>query len=74
MREPWLNLNGRWRFALGPNDVGGKEGWFKAGACDREAKVWLNGVLVKEHVGGQSIDLGLTHTREKARPHSEDNR
>ncbi len=30
-RTPWVNLNGEWRFAFDPQDVGSKEEWFKPG-------------------------------------------
>ena len=41
MREPWLNLNGKWKFAFDPDDVGIKEEWFKPGKhrFDREIVV-----------------------------------
>ncbi len=41
MREPWVNLNGKWKFAFDPSDVGEKEGWSRPGAreLDREIVV-----------------------------------
>ncbi|MGI8912338.1 MAG: hypothetical protein ACR2JY_00875 [Chloroflexota bacterium] len=28
-REPWLNLNGRWRFAFDPKDAGEHQHWYR---------------------------------------------
>lgn len=28
-REPWINLNGRWRFAFDPKDVGEHQHWYR---------------------------------------------
>jgi len=29
MREPWLNLNGRWRFTFDPHNVGEQKRWYR---------------------------------------------
>ncbi len=31
-REPWLNLNGRWRFSFDPRDVGEQMRWYRVSA------------------------------------------
>src|SRR5207245_2859508 len=52
MREPWINLNGRWRFALDPQNIGEQQRWYRVPHPRLGSSA---GALVEDPFGGMIV-------------------